>query len=113
MLWSHRHERKPSTVSGVREFWYTALLIAVGSLPIVFVALAFLHAARAPQWAWRMIGRTQVMWLAGLLIGAAVIPLGIPGAVFYFWKIRPTLDRVERGELSDLLGENPPPGNTP
>lgn len=84
------------------EFWYTALLIALAGLPIVFVAVAFLHAARVPQWAWAMSGRTQIVWLVTLLLGVAIIFAGVPAAAFYFWKIRPLLDRIERGDLADV-----------
>lgn len=80
-----------------------ALFITLSGIPIAFVGLTFLHAARAPQWAWAMVGRPQAMWLAGLLIGAAVIPLGIPAAVYYLIKIRPALTDVESGDLRRVL----------
>ncbi len=90
-------------MEGFGEFWYTALLIALAGLPIVFVALGFLHAARVPQWAWAMSGRTQIVWLVTLLLGVAIIFAGVPAAAYYFWKIRPVLDRIERGDLADML----------
>jgi len=93
------------TVEGLGAFWFTALLIAIAALPIVFVALAFLHAARAPQWVWVMSGRTQIIWLAGLLLGAGIVVAGVPAAAYYFWKIRPVLDRIERGDLADLKAD--------
>jgi len=89
-------------VEGLGQFWLTALFIAIAALPIVFVALAFLHAARVPQWAWIMSGRTQIAWLAGLLIGAGIVFAGVPAAAYYFWKIRPVLDRIESGDLVDI-----------
>ena len=60
-----------------------------------------------------MAGRTQIIWLTSLLLGAAIIPAGIPAALYYFWKIRPVLDRIERGELDDLFGESLLPRDTP
>lgn len=87
----------------MEAFWLTALFIALAALPIVFVALAFLHAARSPQWVWAMSGRTQIVWLAGLLVGAGIVFAGVPAAIYYFWKIRPVLDRIERGDLADML----------
>ena len=92
-----------STVTSMTEFWYTALLIALAALPIAFVGIAFLHAARAPQWVWAMSGRTQIIWLAGLLVGAGVIFAGVPAAAYYYWKIRPVLDRIERGDFVDMM----------
>lgn len=50
-----------------------------------------------------MSGRTQIVWLAGLLVGAGIVFAGVPAAVYYFWKIRPVLDRIERGDLADML----------
>ena len=89
-------------MEGLGEFWLTAFFIALAALPIVFVGLAFLHAARAPKWAWVMSGRTQIFWIAGLLVGAGVVFAGVPAAAYYFWKIRPVLDRLERGDLADI-----------
>ena len=80
-------------------FWTTAFWIAIAAIPVVFVALAFLHAARVPQWVWALSGKTQIWWLAGLLIGAGVLPVGLPAATWYFWKVRPVLDRMESGNL--------------
>lgn len=90
----------------IRESWNIILL----GLPIVFVGLTFLHAARVPQWTWAMAGRAQIIWVASLLVGAAIIPLGIPLATFYLVKVRPELVDVERGDLSRLTGE--PPDNS-
>ncbi len=95
-------------MEGLREFWTTAFFIAVAALPVVFVVLAFLHAARTPQWAWIMSGRTQIIWLAGLLLGAGIIPAGVPAAAYYFWKIRPLLNRIERGDLADIAADEIP-----
>jgi len=76
-----------------------ALLIAIGAIPIVICLLAFLHAARTPQWVWALSNRTQIWWLAGLLMGAAIIPLGLPAAGWYLVKIRPELERIETGKI--------------
>lgn len=87
----------------MRDFWFATLVIGLALLPFAFVGLAFLHAARAPQWVWAMSGRTQIIWLAGLLIGTGVVFAGVPAAAYYFWKVRPVLDRIERGDFADML----------
>ena len=92
-------------MEGLGQFWLTALFIALAALPIVFVGLAFLHAARALKWAWVMSGRTQIFWIAGLLVGAGIVFAGVPAATYYFWKIRPVLDRIERGDLADIAAD--------
>lgn len=83
-----------------------ALWVLVWSIPFVFVGLTFLHAARVPQWVWVMSGRTQIVWLVVLLVGnALILPLGIPAAVYYLWRVRPLLGKIEQGDISELVVE--------
>ena len=82
-----------------------ALWVAIASIPFVFVGLTFLHAARVPQWVWVMSGRTQIVWLVLLLVGNAALPLGIPAAVYYLWRVRPVLNKIEQGDISELVVE--------
>ncbi len=89
---------------GFGTLFQTAVAIAIAGLPVAFVGLMFLHAAKAPKWAWAMSGRTQIVWLATLIFGAGLIPLGVPAALYYIVKIRPVLDAIERGDLSEVEG---------
>lgn len=82
-----------------------ALWVFVVSIPFVFVGITFLHAARAPQWVWVLSGRTQIVWLVVLLVGIAALPLGVPAGAYYLVRVRPTLSKIERGELSELVVE--------
>ena len=50
-----------------------------------------------------MSGRTQIVWLATLLLGSAVIPIGIPAAIYYLLKVRPALLSIENGDVSKLI----------
>lgn len=84
------------------SFARMALIIAVSSIPMVFVMVAFLHAARVPQWVWAFSSRTQVVWMAMLLVGVAVVPVGVGLAIWYFVKIRPVLIAIERGDVNGL-----------
>jgi hypothetical protein len=93
-------------MTDLRLILVTAFWICVAAIPIVSIALAFLHAARVPQWVWAFSSRTQVVWLAGLLVGIAVVPLGLPLAGWYVFKIRPQLASIERGDMS--WKEDPP-----
>ena len=86
-------------MDGFGAFMMMALWIAIAGIPIAIIGLAFLHAARIPQWAWALSGRTQIWWLAGLLMGMAVMPVGLPAAIWYLLKIRPQLDQIEKGNL--------------
>lgn len=78
---------------------WTALLIAIGLIPLLPVVLMFLHAARTPAWVWAFTSHTQVVWVASLLGGIVVVPVGLVLAGWYFFKVRPALAAVERGEL--------------
>ncbi len=83
-------------------FGTTAFWVAIAAIPLVFVGLTFLHAARIPQWVWALSGRTQIFWLATLLLGSAIVPIGIPAAIYYIVRVRPMLTSIERGDMSRL-----------
>ena len=85
-----------------------ALWIAVAGAPIAFIGLTFLHAAQYPQWVWAFSERRQVVWLAGLLMGAAIVPLGLPLALWYIVRVRPLLHQIEQGNMSHFLDEVDP-----
>lgn len=89
-------------MEGLQDFAMMAMWIAIAGSPIAFIGLTFLHAARAPQWVWVLSERTQIVWLASLLLGVAIVPVGLPVAVIYLVKIRPVLSRIEKGNLSSL-----------
>jgi hypothetical protein len=84
---------------------WTALLIAIAGVPLVLIMIAFLHAARTPQWVWAFTARTQVVWMALLLGGVAIIPAGLPLAAWYWFRVRPELLAVERGDFEATRGE--------
>ena len=73
-------------LTNTSEFWWTALLVGISAIPIVVVGLAFLHAARAPQWVWAFAGRRQVVWMVALIFGIAITPVGVPLALYYFFE---------------------------
>lgn len=87
-------------MEGFQAFALMTLWIVVASSPLVFVGLTFLHAARLPQWVWAFSERTQVVWLALLLLGIAIVPLGLPVAAWYLMKVRPVLNNIEKGNLA-------------
>lgn len=90
-------------MDGVEDFMRMALLIAIAGSPIAFIGLTFLHAARYPQWVWAFSERTQIVWLAGLLMGAAIVPLGLPLAAWYLIRVRPVLHQIEQGNMSHFV----------
>lgn len=89
-------------MDGFQEFAAMALWISIAASPIAFVGLTFLHAARIPQWVWAFSDRTQIVWLASLLLGVAVVPLGAPIAVYYLVKVRPVLNAIWGGNVGHV-----------
>ena len=81
------------------EFWKTAGLMALAAIPWVPVLLMFLHAARTPAWVWAFTSHTQANWVAVLLLGLVAIPIGLCLATWYFFRVRPELSSVERGNV--------------
>ena len=80
-----------------------AFWVGLALLPFAFVGGTFLHAAKRPQWVWMLSGRTQIVWIATLLIGNLVLPIGVPVAVYYLIRIRPELVAAEEGDMDRLL----------
>lgn len=80
---------------------WTALLIGLATLPIVPVLLMFLHAARTPGWVWAFTDHTQVVWVASLLAGIVLTPIGLCLACWYWLRLRPVLNGIEKGELTE------------
>ena len=81
------------------EFWKTAALMALAAIPWLPVLLMFLHAARMPAWVWAFTSHTQANWVAVLLLGLVAIPIGLLVAAWYFFRVRPELCSVERGNV--------------
>ena len=86
-------------MSGLSAFFWMAAIITVGAIPTGLVLIAFLDAARTPGWVWAFSSRAQVVWIALLLGGVVLIPLGIPLAGWYWWNIQPSLREIESGEV--------------
>lgn len=82
----------------------TRLVLAIGltivvSLPLAATVWALLDAARRPQWAWALAGRSQVLWMAGILFAAFTLVLGIVVSAWYLTKVRPLIAAAEDGRL--------------
>jgi hypothetical protein len=60
---------------------------------------ALLDAARRPQWVWALSGRSQALWMVGVLFGALLLVVGLLISSIYLLNVRPELKRIEAGEL--------------
>jgi hypothetical protein len=82
----------------------TRLAVAVGltilvSLPLGVTIWALLDAARRPQWAWALAGRSQVIWMAWILFASLTLVLGIFVSSWYLMKVRPLIAAAEEGRV--------------
>jgi hypothetical protein len=75
-----------------------ALTVAV-SIPLAITVWALLDAARRPQWAWALAGRSQVAWMTGILFGALTVVIGLAVSLWYLAKVRPLIAAAEDGRI--------------
>jgi hypothetical protein len=77
-----------------------AILWAIGaSIPIGVSLWALLDAARRPQWAWALAGRSQVSWIAAILFGTFFLVPGLGLSLWYLAKVRPVIAAAEEGRF--------------
>jgi hypothetical protein len=73
--------------------------ILLASIPLALSTWALLDAARRPEWAFALAGRSRTLWV--VLTGAGILFCG-PGvltALWYLIKIRPVVAGAEAGKL--------------
>ncbi|RMH76154.1 MAG: hypothetical protein D6683_10420, partial [Actinomyces sp.] len=58
-----------------------------------------LDAARRPRFVWAFAERAQVAWMAAIMFGIALVPLGLAVSTWYLTRIRPQLKAIENGDL--------------
>jgi hypothetical protein len=75
------------------------VLVTLLSVPIGISVWALLDAARRPQWAWALAGRSQVAWMAGILLGTLFLLPGLGVSGWYLTKVRPTIADAEDGRF--------------
>ena len=78
---------------------WAILVTAFFALPLTLTLWALLDAARRPQWAWALAERSQVAWMATILFGVLLVPIGLAISLWYLLRIRPEVAAAERGEL--------------
>lgn len=84
---------------GVIHILWVVLLTLVLAVPLGLSVLALLDAARRPAWAWSLAERSQVAWLAVILFGVLLVPLGIVVSLRYLIWTRPRLAAAEEGRI--------------
>jgi hypothetical protein len=84
------------------ELGLAVVAVVVACIPIGVSLWALLDVAHRPQWAWALVGRRQVAWLAAVLFGTLTVVGGLVIAIYYLTKVRPVIAAAEGGDLSAL-----------
>jgi hypothetical protein len=79
----------------------TIAVTAVLCIPIGLSLWALTDCARRPSWAWALSGRGQANWLAAILVGVLVCPVGMAVCLVYLIHIRPIVAAAEEGRVPD------------
>jgi len=86
----------------VTEWVLAIIAVLVASIPLGISLWALLDAAHRPEWAWALVGRRRVAWMAAILFGTFTVIGGLLISAWYLNKVRPTLRAAEHGDLSGL-----------
>ena len=77
-----------------------ALLLALGAaIPLSVTIWALLDAARRPQWAWALAGRSQVAWMAAIMFAALTVLGGLAVSGWYLSRVRHEIADAEDGRI--------------
>lgn len=82
------------------EVGWAIVKLLVACVPLAISVTALLDCARRPEWAFAFVGRSRTVWVTLTGIGVLFCGPGIVTALWYWFKVRPAVARVERGELS-------------
>jgi hypothetical protein len=88
-----------AVVVGLDTAVWNVLVLGVFSVPLGLSVWALLDVARRPQWVWALAGRSQALWMVGILFGILSVVGGLLVSLLYLCLVRPRLRRVEAGEL--------------
>ena len=75
---------------------------AFACLPLALSIWALLDCARRPGWALALSDRRQAAWMAAILFGIMLVPLGIAISAWYLLRVRPVVAATEDGRLPEL-----------
>jgi len=80
------------------------LLLAMGevmllSIPLGLSLWALLDCAHRPAWAWALTTRSQAVWMACILGGMLLVPVGLLVSGWYLVRIRAEVAGAEAGRF--------------
>ncbi len=77
----------------------TVVGIIVVSIPLALSMWALLDAARRPEWAFALAGRSRVVWVAACGFGILFNLVGLCVSAWYLVKVRPAVAAAESGQV--------------
>jgi len=80
------------------------VVVLVCSVPLALTGWALLDTAHRPEWVWALAGRRRVAWLAAILFGGVVVPVGLVVSSLYLVWVRRELADTEKGRLRRTRG---------
>ena len=86
----------------LRHLLLTIVQTAVLCIPLGLSVWALLDCAKRPAWAWAMTTRSQQVWMASILCGILLVPVGLAISAWYLFRVRPEIAAVEAGRLPAL-----------
>ncbi len=89
-------------MGGLGQLFVTIVTTAVLCIPIGLSLWALLDCAKRPAWAWALTTRSRQVWMAAILCGILVMPVGLAVSAYYLVRIRAEVSDVERGRLPRL-----------
>jgi hypothetical protein len=73
--------------------------IVIVSIPLALSLWALLDAARRPEWAFALAGRSRVVWVAACGIGILFNLVGLCVSAWYLVRVRPAVAAAESGQV--------------
>ena len=86
-------------MGGLGELFKVIIETAVLCTPLGLSLWALLDCAKRPAWAWALTTRSQAVWMATILCGILVLPVGIAISSWYLLRVRPQIGDAEQGKL--------------
>lgn len=88
-------------VGGIGDLFVAIITTAIFAIPISLSLWALLDCAKRPGWAWALSGRSQQVWMATILCGILLVPVGLCVSAYYLVRVRPRVADAEDGKVVD------------
>jgi hypothetical protein len=81
------------------ELAVAVVLALFAAVPLTLTIWSLLDAARRPQWAWALAGRSQVVWMTVIMFSALTVVGGMLVSAWYLSRVRHEVAAAEEGRI--------------